>query len=329
MPSKLSRLQGTIRDHTINWLDNLSCLSLSPASAVQGLTFTDEDLDGLFGKSSDKILGVYSEQDIWDAMHKFGVIDHVAKQGFKQLSVTSDTSDPFVHEVVLTDQILANNGPETRFLIKVFIRRRDFVPINFKAHGRFPAEVQDFMDVMLKGVTLHLTVIEYMIMQNPTKTFESDRRQLPSQRHPGLGCGRKMDLALKHMAEEHGRDGMLNFPENWHNAYFYQAGEGYQFINPAFQGHFNSLCENLKEDLKHKGLAAVAWAVNTQQVIDTDTGQPYVWKPEEQIWPTSCGPLKAYFSSKHYSQLVNKYTEHRQRFVIQWTEELLIHATVD
>ena len=88
---------------------------------------------------------------------------------------------------------------------------------------------------------MEMTVIEWMCMQNPLKEFDVEvRPQLPGQKHRGLGAGRKVGPMLVHLANIKGRDGLLNFPEYFHNAIIYEM-QGFRFINPAFQGYYRTL----------------------------------------------------------------------------------------
>lgn len=60
------------------------------------------------------------------------------------------------------------------------------------------------------------------------------------------------------MASSSNRDGMINTPEHFHNAFLY---EGFMFLDAIDQAYFEKICEDLDKDIKEKGLAAVSWAI--------------------------------------------------------------------
>lgn len=86
---------------------------------------------------------------------------------------------------------------------------------------------------------------------------------------------------LCHSCALAGRDGLLNFPEYFHNAVLYNE-TNYFFINPAFQAFFLSLLRDLSGDIQRYGLAAVSWAFGYHLVKDSSapvTGTPIAAPP--------------------------------------------------
>ena len=108
---------------------------------------------------------------------------------------------------------------------------------------------------------LQMLVIEWLRLQNPRQSF-GERMPLPGQMHPGLGIGSEIDSVLVGLATDSHRDGILNLPEHWYNAYLYtKSSRPYKFMNPAFQGFFQSICDALEDDIRTRGLPTVAWAI--------------------------------------------------------------------
>lgn len=108
---------------------------------------------------------------------------------------------------------------------------------------------------------LQMLVIEWLRLQNPRQSF-GERMPLPGQMHPGLGLGSEIDSVLVGLATDSHRDGILNLPEHWYNAYMYtKSSKPYKFMNPAFQGFFQSICDALEDDIRARGLPTVAWAI--------------------------------------------------------------------
>jgi len=60
--------------------------------------------------------------------------------------------------------------------------------------------------------------------------------------------------------------GKLIFQEYFHNAYLYEQS-GFKFLNPEYEGMFQSLLRCLSSDMKTRGLADVSWAVTEGKVV--------------------------------------------------------------
>eukprot|EP01107_Rhizomastix_libera_P016820 TRINITY_DN7260_c0_g1_i1.p1 TRINITY_DN7260_c0_g1~~TRINITY_DN7260_c0_g1_i1.p1 ORF type:complete len:615 (-),score=135.56 TRINITY_DN7260_c0_g1_i1:17-1654(-) len=116
--------------------------------------------------------------------------------------------------------------------------------------------------------SLNLTMIEWLRLQDPRKEFTSDNPPLPGQLYPGLGVAREIDTLLFNLAKEHSRDGILNIPDHWYNAYIYTISpHKFFFLNPAYEGWFRLLTATIMHEIALKGLPAVAWAVARGQMV--------------------------------------------------------------
>ena len=186
---------------------------------------------------------------------------------------------------------------------------------------------------------LQMIAIEWLRFQNPKKSWGT-MVPLPGQFHPGLGSVDDMQMLLQQLCEKRDRDGVLNIPEHWHNAYVYSRMQwSYHFLNPAFEGFFQSTRIALGKDLKERGLAMVAWAVNlgllrcrvpqemVSKGVDPATTFAIKWVGQEQV--TAAKPkLLEYFSSPGYKDMVQKFTQ-PELFYIDWSAATLLPTTIN
>ncbi|KAI8800953.1 hypothetical protein BJ742DRAFT_859566 [Cladochytrium replicatum] len=159
---------------------------------------------------------------------------------------------------------------------------------------------------------LTVTCVEWLCMQNPKARFE--RPAAPGQKFPGLGVANKFITGLVLLAKKKARDGLLNTPENFHNALL-NSSKGWKFINPAFQGYVEALVDNLHDDIKKHGVPAVSFAFLFGHVKDQQ-GVAEVWTTQDQLLPTS-KTAQTYFDSRAYKQLVKLFFEK-----FRWTDEV-------
>ncbi|MCA9733208.1 MAG: hypothetical protein H6696_05800 [Deferribacteres bacterium] len=141
----------------------------------------------------------------------------------------------------------------------------------------------------------HILSIEWMMMQNPFKPFPMDRKALPGQEHPGLGQARKVLKLIITYCRLKSIDGVVNYPEYFHNAYLYR--HVFKFINPEKEAEFYALLR----DLSHLPLIDMSWAVDYGCIIDARTGKTFDWFSDVQIFPLK-KPLIRYFKSEEYTQ---------------------------
>jgi len=181
---------------------------------------------------------------------------------------------------------------------------------------------------------LQMIAIEWLRFQNPKKAW-GNMIPLPGQFHPGLGSVDDMQTLLQQLCEKRNRDGVLNIPEHWHNAYVYSRMRwSYHFLNPAFEGFFLSTRTALEKDIKERGLAMVAWAVKLgllrcrvppellAEGDDATTTCVIRWVGQEQV-TSSKQKLIKYFESPKYKELVKKYTR-PDLFYIDWSAAALL-----
>ncbi|CAG8438090.1 2018_t:CDS:2 [Funneliformis mosseae] len=311
---------------------------LAHAYELPSFVLTDDDL---FAPSTQKFLGDYSLDEIHLYLDKYGIKKELAKRGYKDIIINLDTSDYFVHQLCVTDKSLYTNSLiNGRFLINLFVRKKDFIYSDFKTYqilrrietfhnekfkdkqiqkikyidGFGASEVYKFMENHLNDRYL-LSLIEWICMQDPRGEFSKDKPQFPGQNYPGLRFGRKAGNMLISLAVHKGWDGLSNVPEHFHNAYVYHM-QHYTFLNPAFQAYFDCLCDSLADDLRIHGLSAVSWAFCNGHVRNRDD-EIEIWNPEEQIYPVS-SKLRSYLDSRDYKRLYNIFYKRGYQVSIDW-----------
>jgi hypothetical protein len=161
---------------------------------------------------------------------------------------------------------------------------------------------------------LDMLNVRWIALQDPLGEFSERRPRLPGQRFPGTGMGREAYETLIGEASRSGRDGIVNFPEHFHNAFLYK---NFQFLNPDREGWFRKLQRDLAQDIDAKGLAPVSWAVYLGFL--TCDGQPVRWEPRRQVFALS-ERLKGYFKSREFRAAVHQAMQEVGPFSIRWEE---------
>ena len=224
-----------------------------------------------------KFLGRFDHGTVEREMEATGILKVLAARGYPKVRVRLD-AQAGEHRL----RILAARGDEPL----VELRASELTVVTdepvLRAH-----------DVDL----LYVLAVHWLTLQNPGATFEPDRPKLPGQRHPGLGIGRRFYGWLMTWAHEWGKDGLLNFPEYYHNAVFYSSM--FRFISPARQGRF----EALRRDIGPLHVCEASAAVDEGRVVEEPGTTPFRWQAAEMISPITRG-LKAALDSKPYAKAV-------------------------
>jgi hypothetical protein len=151
--------------------------------------------------------------------------------------------------------------------------------------GRLGLEVLSFLSM------------NWLTLQDPDRPFAADRPQLPGQDHPGLGLARAVYERLLVWAEDWGKDGLLNFPEYFHNALIYAPA--FRFISPARAGRFRAL----RRDLAPLAMAEASWAVEQGRVREEPAGTVVSWEPAEMVAAIS-HDVRRYLDSEDYERAI-------------------------
>jgi hypothetical protein len=282
---------------------------------------------------------VYTKEDLMERFYKYlypKLSNEFPKEGFL---FTVDSTDAFVHSLSITHKKLGrrsieSDGPSS-FILKLFVKRVvqwDWNSAHIFSQVAAPCEAfNEFLtllpetdrDVKAPFEDLHprmdCSVLEYIYLQNPLKEFSPDRKQLPNQKHPGLGVGKEfLQLAVR-AAEEHHRDFLINYPEQFHNAFIYGYKAGMTFLSPHCQAFFEIMVEDLADALKDD-FAAVAWSIFENKL--RFRGETIVkWPSWEQVMPLSARTKSFIKQNKkavdHFKKAVRKgQPKHEKLFTI-------------
>ena len=123
--------------------------------------------------------------------------------------------------------------------------------------------------------------VEWLLLQNPRRSFTPERPALPGQRHPGLGFLRDVIAFLVLACERLGLDGILFVPSHYHTAT--QSRKVLRFFAPEHEARFRAL----RLALQGLAPAAAARAVEERRLREAATGRPVEWDPVPMVVPVS------------------------------------------
>ena len=108
---------------------------------------------------------------------------------------------------------------------------------NFKIPCHSPKSIQ-FIKKNIDLSSLNLLNIKWLSLQNHITSFSPQKPRLPGQKYPGSRIGRSVLIIIRRICILNHRDGILNVPEHFHNAFLYQ---GFVFIDPEVQGSLEKM----------------------------------------------------------------------------------------
>lgn len=294
----------------------------------------DEFID-FFGphRGGNKFLNKYSIADVNYYIRNSPILDILENQlGFTDWYIEFDLSDSFVHYAYLRSKSIIENDRYIGFLIIQ----------NNKYHLKLPKSstiIPNAINVTVSTETetdasqkkpkkssiqfvkkwfpedADMLNIRWFSLQNPRGQFSSSRPRLPGQKYPGTGLAKPCFSIITKLALKNHRDGIINVPENFHNAYLY---EHFVFLNPDDQGVFERLKDDLINDINQRGIGAVSWAIYLGFLRDKDN-TPKKFLPHEQIFPLSLRMFR-YFKSQGFRNRVAVAKKNSGPFHILWEE---------
>ena len=243
---------------------------------------TEDDIDAMVSRrgQGSMLFDEFTPQDVIDVFERFGVLPKLRERGFERFAVALETADPERQAVRLT----AERGMRSMLVGEAILRDDDF-HTDEEFAGR------------LRGKHLRLLIIQWVRLQDPTRSFTSQRPALPGQDHPGCGVGREVMDLFRGLAARLDFSGIMVCPEFAHNAVMY-SGQ-FRFFDPTAQGRFEALLPWLGE----LTLAEFAWGVELGCFTDERTGRPLRWFHEEMIRATG-DAVQAYLDSPDYAARV-------------------------
>lgn len=204
----------------------------------------DQDLERALGlrrgAQQRLFLDYYSTEGIEYALHRYGLLDHLARLGYEQLRVVTDHG-----ELGERMRVLGTTAGVEQLLIEVVLEKQ---------------RIDDF----------DMLYIHWLTLRHPRATFEAGRPRLPGQDVPGLGLAREAGEMLSIVAKRLSLAGVAFRPAWFHMAY--AARPQFRFVNAARQGRF----EALVRDLAHLPLREATLAIAEGRVHMN--GEPYTWE---------------------------------------------------
>ncbi|MEL6178981.1 MAG: histone deacetylase [Myxococcota bacterium] len=225
---------------------------LNPQELEGDQLITEADLKEALGFRSvrrRRLLGYYTVEGIEYALSRYGILDYLRRLGFASFRVVVEA---------------------------------DYSGDRFRLHGTAAGAEHILIETLLARLQLdqgELLYIHWMTLRNPTARFSDTRPRLPGQDTPGLGLAREAILLLGQMAKRLNLDGLAYRPAHAHTAY--PSRHDFRFLDPARQGRF----EALLDDLDHLSLLELTTAMDQERI--QLNGQPYLWEADLMVrWLT-------------------------------------------
>jgi hypothetical protein len=224
----------------------------------------DELVSQLAGhEGSTLFLGSHTREEMVARFSACGILKRLDAMGFHPL-FRIEPMRPEGQSVRVYDE-----APEPeRLLIEFKLRLSELVPV-LRLATEAPLH------------PLRMLRLEWGLLQNPRASFTPARPRLPDQTHPGLGLSNEAGKFLDELAREHRCDGLLSFPQHYHNAVIY--ARRYVYFHPARQGWH----EAMQRDLCERTLAERSFAVDVGCLILEPGGKPLAWEASEMVRPIS------------------------------------------
>ncbi|RMD94573.1 MAG: hypothetical protein D6814_14345 [Calditrichaeota bacterium] len=227
-------------------------------------------------------LGKYTPEEIRHALEKSGILPELRKKGMQHFLITIEPLEEFQQSLKIYHQ---QKSPE-HLLAEARLRE-----VYFKPEPR--------MQESFSLKSPRMLAIDWLMMQNPYACFTRERPRLPGQQYPGLGVARLVLRLLKALSRMHHLTGILNFPEYFHNAYFYRRY--FKFYNPEKEANLYALAR----DLSPLSVCDMSWAIELGCVYPAEGDRPFEWTSGVQIFPLE-KEVKAYFSSSWYENMYHQ-----------------------
>lgn len=210
---------------------------------------TPEDLPGTMASKARLLLGRYSLHAVEYAVDRYGLLDHLRRQGFSHLRFDFDLENPAGETV----RLLAGEDHDLVLVeIRLLIDR---------------GSVQE----------ASLLRIEWLLIQDPRPDASASRELLPGQQHRGLGLVRDVVSMLVLACENLGLDGVIFAPSHYHIAV--QTERLFQFLEPRAEASF----QQLQEALHAHSLREATHLVEKGRVVNDLNGEIYHWDPAPMV----------------------------------------------
>jgi hypothetical protein len=251
-------------------------------------------------RSDDLYLGKYTLDEIKDIFTRYKIFEELEKLGYPDVQIEIRTKDVYNHRLY----VFTEKRDYDHILIEMRLREGNFIP------------KQQFLPDFELG-PMSMILVDWLMLQNPRKSFNENRPALPQQKYPGLGVLQNLIPLVMEVVKESGRKGVLDVPEHYHGALFYSRW--FRFFNPETEGKFLAM----QRDLGGHPLHIVSDAIFKDSLINTETGKQEGWVPGEQILPLR-SELREYFSHRQYVEKRDEaFLNNRYELDLERYEEVL------
>jgi hypothetical protein len=262
----------------------------------------DEDFFGP-NRGGSKFIERYSIDDLTSIISESRNGDQLRNRGIDDWYLEFDLHDCFLHYCYVRRRCLPDREKFIGFLI---VQLGNFQIRQGQNENRGVWIMQRKLPE-----TLNLLNIRWLSLQDPQAEFSEQRPRLTSQRFPGTGFGKDVYETILMLETREERDGIVNVPEHFHNAFMYKK---LRFLNPECEAIFQKIQEDLAVDLRERGLAAMSWAIYLG-FLRCDEHKT-AWEPQEQIFAIS-RRMKTYFKSRDYQVAIDEKKHEIGHFAIE------------
>lgn len=272
----------------------------SPDEYSKDVLINEEDIiTQLFDTSDNNFLGVFSQEGMLCAFEDCEILPTLRQMGVKDLIFRMDTCDPLEHKF----QIYFDQRADDRLLLELVLHKT-CLPLENRSVG------------LVRSNTLEVLYVEWLLLQNPCKEFDTYRPRLPGQKYPGLGLVKELLGLLVFLSKTLKLEGIVAVPGHFHNAVIFS--KTFQYLNPESEGRFRAL----QRDLAQYSLDVASWAIEFNCVKEKNSGKYLNWFVDWQVRPIEDRLVK-YFTSKDYRKKIkrilceNQYVLDEAKFEIQ------------
>ena len=242
-------------------------------------------IDLLFEPTHDYWLGFYTKDGLLLALERYGFLDDIRRLGYEELDIELVLDEPEEQLFRLVSK-LPDLGPP---LIEI-LARRSYLNLSRELRSE------------LGDAQLPVLNVEWLLLQNPLKTFDALRPPLPGQLLPGLGLGREVFELLRNVCTRLKLAGLIVVPSYMHNGVFYDPD--FHYCDPHYQGLFEALKRDLLgESPTPARIMQMTWAVRWGFVFDTneEATLPFKWFHEPMVSVVS-KQTRDFIESQWYQQ---------------------------
>lgn len=238
--------------------------------------------------TSDRFLGLYDEKGIVALLEKSGMKEILSRKGYRDLRIQLANQDNYTSRLYVSSE--SRSGEDVR-IVELIVREGVFRP------------KQTFVPDFDFRNGLSMLLIEWLALQDPAASFTPERPRLPGQQYPGLGGLKNMQEVLYMLGRDLDKDAIIDIPEFYHAAVIYSRlyseiySRMYSFFSPIDAGTLGAIMR----DFSNVPLAEMSFAVTFDCLLDARTGEPFSWKPSEQMYPIS-RRLNRYFERREYQE---------------------------